>query len=230
MTSKRMERLNALCEDKKYDYISAIKLVQTMCDTKMKDESIDIAVKLGVDPRKSDQNVRGAATLPNGLGKHVKIAVFADASQEEALKAAGAMRVGLDDLAEEMKQGKLDYDRIIATPDAMKQVVSKLGQVLGPKGLMPNPKTGSVTNDLVQAVKNAAGGQMVFRTDKAGIIHGSIGRQSFDADKIGENMVYLMKELKRLKPSSSKGVYFVSCHLSSTMSPGLDIDIQSMPI
>lgn len=229
MTSKMMRQLKENLVEEKLDFLVAIE--KTLKFPKRKfDESIDVAIRLGVDPRKSDQNVRGAVNLPNGLGKKVKIAVFADADQAEALKKAGATVVGLEDLAEDMKKGNLDYDRIIATPDAMRQHVSKLGQVLGPKGLMPNPKTGSVTNDVVQAVKDAAAGQLVFRTDKAGIIHGSIGRKSFKKDDLGANLVCLMKELKRLKPSAAKGVYFLSCHISSTMGLGLAVDVQSMPV
>lgn len=229
MASKRMKLLKEQFTDEKLNYLDAIKKAIDVPKRGFV-ESIDVAVKLGVDPRKSDQNVRGAVNLPKGSGKSVKIAVFAGAEQEAELKKAGAAVVGLEDLAEDMKKGNLDYDRIIATPDAMKQIVSKLGQVLGPKGLMPNPKTGSVTTDVLQAVKNAAAGQLVFRTDKAGIVHGSIGRIDFKADDLAENLVYFVKELKRLKPSAAKGIYFQTMYISSTMGLGHPVDVQSLPI
>jgi large subunit ribosomal protein L1 len=227
--TKRMKLLQEKFVEEKLDYLTAIKKAQDVPKRGFI-ESIDVAVKLGVDPRKSDQNVRGAVNLPKGSGKQVKIAVFASADLEAELKKAGAMVVGMEDLADDMKKGNLDYDRIIATPDAMKQFVSKLGQVLGPKGLMPNPKTGSVTTDVVTAVKNAAAGQLVFRTDKAGIVHGSIGRISFSPEDLAENLVYFVKELKRLKPSAAKGIYFQSCFISSTMGLGHAVDVQSFPI
>lgn len=229
MASKRMKSLQEQFTDEKLNFMDAIKKAIDVPKRGFV-ESIDVAVKLGVDPRKSDQNVRGAVNLPKGSGKTVKIAVFAEADQADELKKAGASVVGLDELAEDMKKGNIDYDRIIATPDAMRQIVSKLGQVLGPKGLMPNPKTGSVTTDVLQAVKNAAAGQLVFRTDKAGIVHGSIGRIDFKAEDLAENLAYLIKELKRLKPSAAKGIYFQSCYVSSTMGLGHEVDVQSLPI
>ena len=229
MASKRMKLLKEQFTDEKLNYIDAI---QKAIDVPKRGfiESIDVSVKLGVDPRKSDQNVRGAVNLPQGSGKKIKIAVFAGPEQEAELKKAGAAVVGLEDLAEDMKKGNLDFDRIIATPDAMKQIVSKLGQLLGPKGLMPNPKTGSVTSDVLQAVKDASAGQLVFRTDKAGIVHGSIGRINFKSEDLAENLVYFVKELKRLKPSAAKGIYFQSLYISSTMGLGLAVDVQSLPI
>jgi large subunit ribosomal protein L1 len=200
--TKRMKLLQEKFVEEKLDYLTAIKKAQDVPKRGFI-ESIDVAVK---------------------------IAVFASADLEAELKKAGAMVVGMEDLADDMKKGNLDYDRIIATPDAMKQFVSKLGQVLGPKGLMPNPKTGSVTTDVVTAVKNAAAGQLVFRTDKAGIVHGSIGRISFSPEDLAENLVYFVKELKRLKPSAAKGIYFQSCFISSTMGLGHAVDVQSFPI
>lgn len=229
MASKRIKLLKEQFTDEKLNFMDAINKAMDVPKRGFI-ESIDVAVKLGVDPRKSDQNVRGAVNLPKGSGKTIKIAVFADASQEAELKKAGAFIVGLEDLAEDMKKGNLDYDRIIATPDAMRQIVSKLGQLLGPKGLMPNPKTGSVTSDVLQAVKDAAAGQLVFRTDKAGIVHGSIGRINFKAEDLAENLVYFIKELRRLKPSAAKGIYFQSCYVSSTMGLGHEIDVQSLPV
>lgn len=227
--SKRMSQLKSMVPaDVKHDATESVKLVKTLANAKFP-ESIDVAVKLGIDARKSDQNVRGVSNLPHGVGKKIKIAVFADVADKEAIIAAGAIKVGMEDLVEDMKSGQLDYDRVIATPAAMK-LVGKLGQLLGPKGLMPNPKTGSVTNDVVVAVKQAAKGQAVFRTDKAGIIHCSIGRATFDDSHLVENLTHLLKDLKRLKPSASKGIYLVSCSISSTMSPAVQIDISSLPI
>jgi len=201
--SKRSAQLKQLIDAEiKYEMMAAIKLVKQTANAKFK-ESFDVAIRLGVDSRKSDQNVRGVSNLPHGVGKNIKIAVFADVADPKDLMKAGAIKVGMDDLVEDMKAGNLDYDRVIATPAAMK-LVGKLGQLLGPKGLMPNPKTGSVTNDVLQAVKQASKGQAVFRTDKAGVIHCSIGRVDFDDEKLSDNFVHLMKDLKKLKPSSSK--------------------------
>ena len=186
------------------------------------DESIDISVKLGVDPNKSDQNVRGAVTLPNSLGKEVIVAVFADGDKASEAEAAGADFVGMEDLAEKFQKENLVVDVVISTNAAMK-VVGKLGQVLGPKGLMPNPKTGTVSDDVASAIKNVKAGQVRFRTDKNGIIHGSIGRVSFDGSKIKANAVALLEELKKLKPASAKGMYIGNIALSSTMGPGVKI-------
>ena len=182
----------------------------------------DISVKLGVDPNKSDQNVRGAVTLPNSLGKEVIVAVFADGDKASEAEAAGADFIGMEDLAEKFQKENLVVDVVISTNAAMK-VVGKLGQVLGPKGLMPNPKTGTVSDDVASAIKNVKAGQVRFRTDKNGIIHGSIGRVSFDGSKIKANAVALLEELKKLKPASAKGMYIGNIALSSTMGPGVKI-------
>lgn len=190
-------------------------------------EGLDVAVNLGVDAKKSDQQVRGATTLPNGTGKAVRVAVFTSGNNANAAKDAGAEFVGMDDLAEQVKGGMLDFDVVIASPDAMR-VVGQLGQVLGPRGLMPNPKTGTVTPDVVTAVRNAKAGQVRYRTDKNGIIHGGIGKLSFDAKAIQGNLEALLADLKKAKPASSKGVYIKKVTLSSTMGPGLVIDISAL--
>jgi len=187
------------------------------------DESVDISVKLGVDPNKSDQNVRGAVTLPNSLGKEVVVAVFADGDQAQEASNAGAEHVGMDDLAEKFTKEEISVDVVISTNAAMK-VVGKLGQVLGPKGLMPNPKVGTVSDDVATAIQNVKAGQVRFRTDKNGIIHGSIGKVTFDTNKIKANASVLLEELKKLKPASAKGVYINNIALSSTMGPGIKIN------
>jgi large subunit ribosomal protein L1 len=186
-------------------------------------ENIDVSVNLGVDPRKSDQVVRGSALLPHGIGKVVRVAVFTQGANAEAATAAGADRVGMEDLAEEMKAGQLDYDVVIATPDAMR-VVGQLGKLLGPRGLMPNPKVGTVTPNVTEAVENAKAGQVRFRTDKAGIIHCPLGKIDFEADKLRENLEALLTNLMKIKPSAAKGVYMKKVTVSSTMGPGLAID------
>ena len=198
-----------------------MEIIQSVKSNKF-DESIDISVKLGVDPNKSDQNVRGAVTLPNSLGKEVIVAVFADGDKASEAESAGADFVGMEDLAEKFQKENLVVDVVISTNAAMK-VVGKLGQVLGPKGLMPNPKTGTVSDDVASAIKNVKAGQVRFRTDKNGIIHGSIGRVSFDGSKIKANAVALLEELKKLKPASAKGMYIGNIALSSTMGPGVKI-------
>ncbi len=190
-------------------------------------ESVDVSVNLGVDPRKSDQVVRGSTVLPNGTGKTVRVAVFTQGDNVEAAKAAGADLVGLDDLAEEVKKGNMDFDVVIASPDAMR-VVGQLGQVLGPRGLMPNPKVGTVTPDVATAVKNAKGGQVRYRTDKAGIIHCAIGNVDFDAKDLKENLDALMAALVKAKPTSAKGVYLKKITVSSTMGAGLSVDTASV--
>lgn len=190
-------------------------------------ESVDVSVNLGVDARKSDQNVRGATVLPNGTGKTVRVAVFTQGENVDIAKAAGADIVGMDDLAAEVKKGVMDFDVVIASPDAMR-VVGQLGQILGPRGLMPNPKVGTVTPDVAQAVKNAKSGQVRYRTDKAGIIHCSVGKVSFDGDAIQQNLQALIADLKKGKPSSAKGIYLKKITLSSTMGPGLLIDKASI--
>jgi large subunit ribosomal protein L1 len=186
-------------------------------------ENVDVAVNLGVDPRKSDQVVRGAAVLPHGTGKDVRVAVFTQGANADAATAAGADRVGMEDLAEEMKGGSLNYDVVIASPDAMR-VVGQLGKLLGPRGLMPNPKVGTVTPDVAQAVTNAKAGQVRYRTDKAGIIHCPLGKLDFEPQKLRENLEALLGNLVKAKPSAAKGVYMQKVTVSSTMGPGLTVD------
>ena len=208
--------------EKTYSLEEAMEIIQSVKSVKF-DESLDISVKLGVDPDKSDQNVRGAVTLPNSLGKEVKVAVFADGDHASNAQSAGAEFVGMDDLAEKFQKEEVSVDVVISTNAAMK-VVGKLGQVLGPKGLMPNPKTGTVSDDIETAINNVKAGQVRFRTDKNGIIHGSIGKVTFDTDKIKANASVLLEELKKLKPASAKGVYINNIALSSTMGPGIKIN------
>jgi large subunit ribosomal protein L1 len=208
--------------EKTYSLEEAMDIIQSVKSEKF-DESIDISVKLGVDPDKSDQNVRGAVTLPNSLGKEVKVAVFADGDHASDAQAAGAEYVGMDDLADKFQKDEVNVDVVISTNSAMK-VVGKLGQVLGPKGLMPNPKTGTVSDDVATAIKNVKAGQVRFRTDKNGIIHGSIGKVSFEGNKIKANASALLEELRKLKPASAKGVYIGNIALSSTMGPGVKIN------
>ncbi|WP_426118004.1 50S ribosomal protein L1 [Pseudomonas sp. DSP3-2-2] len=211
---------------KSYNFTDAAALLAELSTVKFS-ESVDIAVNLGVDPRKSDQVVRSATVLPHGTGKTVRVAVFTQGPAAEAALAAGADRVGMDDLAAEMKAGDLNYDVVIASPDAMR-VVGQLGQILGPRGLMPNPKVGTVTPDVANAVKNAKAGQVRYRTDKNGIIHTSVGKVGFDAVKLKENVEALISDLKRIKPASSKGIYVKRVTLSTTMGPGLVIDQGSL--
>ena len=208
--------------DKAYPIDEAVTLLNELSKTKFT-ESFDVSINLGVDPRKSDQVVRGATTLPHGAGKDVRVAVFAQGDNADAALAAGADKVGFEDLGEEVKAGNLDFDVVIATPDAMR-VVGTLGQVLGPRGLMPNPKTGTVTPDIETAVQNAKAGQMRFRTDKNGIVHGGIGKVSFEPDAIKGNLIAVLSDLKKAKPASAKGVYVRKVTLSTTMGPGVTID------
>ncbi|MDG9782500.1 50S ribosomal protein L1 [Metapseudomonas otitidis] len=225
--TKRQKAIAAKVEaGKQYAFEDAAKLLAELSTIKFK-ESVDIAINLGVDPRKSDQVVRGATVLPNGTGKSVRVAVFTQGPGVEAALAAGADKVGMDELAAEMKAGDLSYDVVIASPDAMR-VVGQLGQVLGPRGLMPNPKVGTVTADVATAVKNAKAGQVRFRTDKNGIIHASVGKVDFEPVKLKQNVEALLSDLKRLKPSTSKGVYVQRVTLSTTMGPGLQIDQASL--
>lgn len=223
--AKLTKRQKAIAEKvvagKQYSFEEAAKLLAELSTIKFK-ESVDVAVNLGVDPRKSDQVVRGATVLPNGTGKSVRVAVFTQGPAAEAALAAGADKVGMDELAAEMKGGDLNYDVVIASPDAMR-VVGQLGQILGPRGLMPNPKVGTVTPDVATAVKNAKAGQVRFRTDKNGIIHSSVGKVDFEPAKLQQNVEALLADLKRLKPSSSKGVYVKRVTLSTTMGPDLQI-------
>ncbi len=230
--AKLTKRQKAIAEKieagKAYNFEEAATLLASLPAAKFV-ESYDIAVNLGVDPRKSDQVVRSATVLPHGTGKTVRVAVFTQGPAAEAALAAGADRVGMDDLAAEMKGGDLNYDVVIASPDAMR-VVGQLGQVLGPRGLMPNPKVGTVTPDVATAVKNAKAGQVRYRTDKNGIIHTSVGKVGFEAGKLKENVEALIADLKRIKPASSKGIYVKRVTLSTTMGPGLMIDQSSLNV
>jgi len=226
ITKKQKLISEKLDTEKVYSIAEAIEIMQSVKSEKF-EESIDIAVRLGIDPTKSDQNVRGSVTLPNSLGKEVSVAVFADGDQADAAKKAGADHIGMDDLAEKFSKEEIVVDVVIATNAAMK-VVGKLGQVLGPKGLMPNPKTGTVTDDVATAISNTKAGQVRFRTDKNGIIHGSIGKVSFDEEKIKANASALLEELKKLKPASAKGVYIGNIALSSTMGPGIKISASEL--
>jgi large subunit ribosomal protein L1 len=211
---------------KLYAFDDAITLVKDFAIAKF-DESIDVAVQLGIDPKKSDQVVRGAVVLPNGTGKTKRVAVFAQGTKADEARAAGADIVGMDDLAADIKAGKMDFDVVIASPDTMR-VVGTLGQILGPRGLMPNPKVGTVTPDVAQAVRNAKAGQVQFRVDKGGIIHGTIGRRSFESDKLKGNLAALLDALTKAKPASSKGVYLRKVAVSSTMGVGVRVDLQSL--
>lgn len=210
---------------KTYNIEEALELLKNCPKAKFV-ESVDVSVNLGVDPRKSDQVVRGSTVLPNGTGKTVRVAVFTQGPNVDKAKEAGADIVGMEDLAESVKQGNLDFDVVIASPDAMR-VVGQLGQILGPRGLMPNPKVGTVAADVAEAVKNAKGGQVRYRTDKNGIIHCTIGKVTFDVDALKQNLLALLSDLRKAKPSSSKGVYMKKATLSTTMGPGLTIDISS---
>jgi len=205
---------------------TALSLVKELASAKFK-ESVDVAVNLGVDPKKSDQNVRGSTLLPNGTGKTVRVAVFAQGENAEKATAAGADIVGFEDLAETIKGGVMDFDVVIATPDAMR-VVGQLGKVLGPRGLMPNPKVGTVTPDVEGAVKNAKSGQVSYRTDKAGIIHCSIGQADFEVTALQENLQALLEDLRKAKPSSAKGVYLKKLTVSSTMGPGVIVEMSTV--
>lgn len=225
--TKRQKAIAAALEaNKVYTLEEAVQVLNSLPAAKFK-ESMDVAVNLGVDPRKSDQVVRGATTLPAGTGKTVRVAVFAQGAAAEAAKAEGADIVGFDDLAESIQQGNLDFDVVIAAPDAMR-VVGKLGTTLGPRGLMPNPKVGTVTPDVASAVKNAKSGQARYRVDKAGIIHAAIGQVGFTAEAIRQNVETLVADLKKLKPATSKGVYIKKITLSSTMGPGLVVDVNNV--
>lgn len=221
--SKRLAALKASVDrNKLYSADEALVLVKGAATAKF-DESIDVAVNLGVDPRKSDQVVRGSVVLPCGTGKSVRVAVFTQGANAEAAKAAGAEIVGFEDLAEQIKGGMMDFDVVIASPDAMR-IVGQLGQILGPRGLMPNPKVGTVTPNVAEAVKNAKAGQVQYRTDKSGIIHATIGRASFEAEALRENLTALIEALLKAKPASSKGQYLKKVAVSSTMGVGVRVD------
>jgi large subunit ribosomal protein L1 len=227
--SKRLKAIREKIEPGKlYQVEEAVSLLNELSAVKFK-ESVDVSVNLGVDPRKSDQAVRGATVLPHGAGKDVRVAVFAQGANADAAKEAGADIVGMEDLAEQVKAGNMDFDVVVAAPDAMR-VVGTLGQILGPRGLMPNPKTGTVTPDVANAVNNANAGQVRYRTDKNGIIHGSSGRLGFEANAIQENLEALLNDLQKAKPASAKGVYLKKITLSTTMGPGLVIDQSSLNV
>jgi large subunit ribosomal protein L1 len=227
--SKRQRSIREKVDaDKVYSLEAAVALLKE-CATAKFVESVEVAVNLGIDARKSDQAVRGATTLPFGTGSEVRVAVFAQGAAADQAKEAGADFVGMDDLAELVKGGMMDFDVVVASPDAMR-VVGQLGQILGPRGLMPNPKTGTVTPDVVTAVKNAKAGQMRYRTDKNGIIHGGIGKVSFDFEAIKGNLQAVLSDLKKAKPSASKGVYMKKVTLSTTMGPGITIEHSALDI
>jgi len=211
---------------KTYPIDDALRLVKEFATAKF-NESIDVAVNLGVDASKSDQQVRGSTVMPHGTGKSVRVAVFTQGKNADAARAAGADIVGFEDLAEKVKAGQLDFDVVIASPDAMR-VVGQLGQILGPRGLMPNPKVGTVTPDVAGAVKNAKSGQVRFRTDKAGIVHAQIGRANFEPTALKENLMALVADLQKIKPATSKGVYLKKVTVSSTMGPGIPVDQASL--
>ena len=220
--TKRARMIAEKVEARDYDVNEAITLLKELATAKFT-ESVDVAVNLGIDARKSDQNVRGATVLPNGTGRDVRVAVFTSGDNAEKAKEAGADIVGMEDLAEQVKKGEMNFDVVVASPGAMR-VVGQLGQILGPRGLMPNPKTGTVTPDVATAVKNAKAGQVRYRNDKNGIVHATIGRVDFDNDKLKENLEALLAALKKAKPSSAKGVYLKRISLSTTMGAGVSID------
>ena len=225
--TKRQKALQGKVDTQKlYAILDALSIVKD-CATAKFDESIDVAVQLGIDAKKSDQVVRGAVVLPHGTGKTKRVAVFAQGAKAEEARAAGADIVGMEDLAEKVKAGQMDFDVVIASPDTMR-IVGTLGQILGPRGLMPNPKVGTVTPDVATAVKNAKAGQVQFRVDKAGIVHGTIGRRSFDSDKLKENLAALVDALSKAKPAASKGIYLKKIAVSSTMGVGVRVDTQSL--
>jgi large subunit ribosomal protein L1 len=227
--SKRLRELrDKIDKNRLHDVSEAIDLVKSLANAKFK-ESVDVSVNLGVDPRKSDQVVRGSTVMPNGTGKDMRVAVFAQGAAADAAREAGADLVGMDDLAEQVKQGQMDFDVVVAAPDAMR-VVGQLGKILGPRGLMPNPKVGTVTPDVAEAVRKAKAGQVQYRTDKAGIIHCSIGKASFEVDALRQNLEALVSDLNKSKPSAAKGVYLQKITLSSTMGPGVPVDKATLDI
>lgn len=227
--SKRLAAMREKVERGRfYEAADALRLLKDTANPKF-DETVEVAVNLGVDPRKSDQIVRGATVLPNGTGKEVRVAVFTSGPRADEAREAGADLVGLEDLAEKVRGGEIGFDLAIATPDAMR-VVGQLGRILGPRGLMPNPKTGTVTEDVTTAVANAKGGQVQYRTDRAGIIHCPIGKLSFDTEALRENLAALVTQLVRVKPAASKGVYLRKVTVSSTMGPGVAVDKASLSV
>jgi len=227
LTKRQKAYAGKIAPGKTYALEAALELVKTNATAKFK-ESVDLSINLGVDAKKSDQNVRGSTTLPHGNGKTVRVAVFAQGAKAKEALDAGADVVGMEDLAAKMKEGDLNYGVVIASPDTMR-VVGSLGQVLGPRGLMPNPKTGTVTANVAEAVRNAKSGQARFRTDKAGIIHCAIGAAHFDNVKLQENLLAVLRDVRRLKPTSSKGVFIKRVTVSSTMGPGVPVDLSSLP-
>ena len=227
--SKRLKALEGKFQfGKQYALDDALTTVKLTASAKF-DESVDVAVNLGVDAKKSDQNVRGSALMPRGTGKTVRIAVFAEGAMAEAAKKAGADIVGFQDLADSIKAGNMDFDVVIAAPDAMR-IVGQLGQILGPRGLMPNPKVGTVTPNVAKAVENAKAGQVQFRIDKAGIVHCSIGKASFQPDALKENLTALLAALHKAKPATAKGIYIKKLTLSTTMGPGIGVDASTLPV
>jgi large subunit ribosomal protein L1 len=228
LTKKQKTLVGKVDSTKLYPIADALELVKQHATAKF-DESIDVAVQLGIDAKKSDQVVRGAVVMPNGTGKTKRVAVFAQGAKAEEARAAGADIVGMDDLAAEIKAGKMDFDVVIASPDTMR-IVGTLGQVLGPRGLMPNPKVGTVTPDVATAVRNAKAGQVQFRVDKAGIVHATIGRRSFDSAKLQGNLQALVEALNKAKPASSKGIYLRKVALSSTMGVGARVDVATINV
>ena len=228
LTKRQQAIAEKIEEGKLYSADDAFKLLNDISSLKFA-ESIDVAVNLGVDPRKSDQVVRGSTVLPNGTGKTIRVAVFTQGPNVEAAQQAGADIVGMDDLAEEVKAGNMNFDVVIASPDAMR-VVGQLGQILGPRGLMPNPKVGTVTPNVAEAVQNAKAGQVRFRTDKAGIVHAQLGRIGFEPSALKQNLEALLVDLKKLKPSAAKGIYMKKITVSSTMGPGLALDQASLDV
>jgi large subunit ribosomal protein L1 len=225
--SKRVREMREkIDKDRLHDINEALELLKGLANAKFQ-ESVDVSVNLGVDPRKSDQVVRGSTVMPNGTGKDVRVAVFAQGAAADAARAAGAELVGMDDLAEQIKAGQMDFDVVIAAPDAMR-VVGQLGRVLGPRGLMPNPKVGTVTPDVADAVAKAKAGQVQYRTDKAGIIHCSIGTADFEIGALRQNLEALVIDLQRAKPSAAKGIYLQKITVSSTMGPGIPVDKTSV--
>jgi large subunit ribosomal protein L1 len=213
---------------KQYAIDEALSLVQEFAKAKFR-ESVDVAVNLGIDASKSDQQVRGSTVMPNGIGKAVRVAVFTSGKNQDAARAAGADIVGLEDLAEKVKAGEMNFDVVVASPDAMR-VVGQLGQILGPRGLMPNPKVGTVTPDVVNAVKNAKAGQVRYRSDKAGVVHCTIGKADFEAIKLKENLAALLQDLQKAKPAASKGIYLKKVSVSSTMGPGVPVEQSSLAL
>jgi large subunit ribosomal protein L1 len=227
--AKRMKAWSGRIQPgKQYGIDEALSLVKEFAKAKFR-ESVDVAVNLGIDASKSDQQVRGSTVMPNGIGKAVRVAVFTSGKNQDAARAAGADIVGLEDLAEKVKAGEMNFDVVVASPDAMR-VVGQLGQILGPRGLMPNPKVGTVTPDVVNAVKNAKAGQVRYRSDKAGVVHCTIGKADFDAAKLKENLTALLQDLQKAKPAASKGIYLKKISVSSTMGPGVPVEQSSLSL